>query len=182
MDLAALSDQAWQVGRLSVSARLRRLHSKAWLIGQCAVAAAVAWWIATHVFGHPAPFFAPSVAAVHLARDVVRPAAAPGRGGGVGCSIGIGIADVFARIFRVAAGGRSASSSPARCRNRGPARRGRDLGQPGGGPVDHRDHIATVGRGLSRIVDALIGGAVALVAATIVPGAPLRRPPRRPPP
>ena len=30
--------------------------------------------------------------------------------------------------------------------------------------------------GLSRILDALVGGAVALVAATIVPGAPLRRP------
>ncbi|MEJ7707094.1 MAG: hypothetical protein WKF82_07310 [Nocardioidaceae bacterium] len=32
------------------------------------------------------------------------------------------------------------------------------------------------GGGLSRIVDALIGGGVALVAASLVPGAPLRRP------
>ena len=52
MDVSTLSDRAWQRGRLSVAARLRRLRSKAWMIGQCAIAAGVAWALATEVFDH----------------------------------------------------------------------------------------------------------------------------------
>ena len=60
--------------------RVDRWRAKRWQIAQCAVAAGVAWRIATDVFGHTTPFFAP-VAAVVLLGYVLRPAAAPGRRG-----------------------------------------------------------------------------------------------------
>jgi len=62
VDLSALSDQAIERSRLSVAARFRRLQSKAWMVAQCAIAAGVAWVIATEVFGHQTPFFAPVAA------------------------------------------------------------------------------------------------------------------------
>ena len=97
MDLSTLSDRAWARGRLSLAARLRRLRDKAWMIGQCAVAAGLAWGVATKVFHHPTPFFA-SVAAVlclgtsygQRFRRVIEVS--------VGCAVGIGIADVFSSV------------------------------------------------------------------------------------
>ena len=50
----------------SLDERLTRLRSKAWHIGQCAVAAALAWYIAHDVVGHARPFFAPIVAVICL--------------------------------------------------------------------------------------------------------------------
>ena len=52
--------------RTSLRQRRARLRAKAWQVGQCAVAAGVAWTIATDVFGHRAPFFAPVAAVVCL--------------------------------------------------------------------------------------------------------------------
>ena len=59
-------DRMWDRGRTSARARLRRLQAKSWQIGQCAVAAAVAWFVASDVFGNPTPFFAPVAAVVAL--------------------------------------------------------------------------------------------------------------------
>src|SRR3712207_9572953 len=52
--------------RLSLGARLGRLRSKGWHLGQAAVAAGVAYWLASDVLGHPTPFFAPIAAVVCL--------------------------------------------------------------------------------------------------------------------
>ncbi|MEO9328028.1 FUSC family protein [Gordonia aurantiaca] len=49
-----------------VKRRLRRLKISAVPIVQCALAAGIAWWIATHVFSHPDPFFAPIAAVISL--------------------------------------------------------------------------------------------------------------------
>ena len=43
-----------------------RLRSKAWHIGQAAIAAAVAWVVAKELLGHEIPFFAPIAAVVSL--------------------------------------------------------------------------------------------------------------------
>ena len=53
-------------GRVSVDERVARVRNKSWHIGQCAVAAALAWYLAHDVVGHPQPFFAPIVAVVCL--------------------------------------------------------------------------------------------------------------------
>jgi hypothetical protein len=59
-------DGALVRSRTSLAARLDRWRSRRWAIAQCAVAAAVAWWFAQHVVGHPTPFFAPVAAVVSL--------------------------------------------------------------------------------------------------------------------
>ena len=49
-------------GRTSLATRLERWRVKRWAIAQCAVAAGVAWWLASDVLGHTSPFFAPGAA------------------------------------------------------------------------------------------------------------------------
>lgn len=97
MDLSTLGDRAWEHGRLSVAARLRRLQSKAWMIGQCGLAAGAAWLVGRHVFGHPTPFFAPVAAVVCLGTSYgqrLRRVAEVS----IGVSIGIGTADLFTHL------------------------------------------------------------------------------------
>ena len=52
--------------RTSLRQRRARVRSKLWAVGQCAVAAGVAWTVATQVFGHVTPIFAPVAAVVSL--------------------------------------------------------------------------------------------------------------------
>src|SRR5687768_9312902 len=63
-------DRLWSRGRTSVrtslGARFDRWHSKSWQIGQCAIAAGLAWFIAHDLVGHAVPFFAPIAAVVSL--------------------------------------------------------------------------------------------------------------------
>ncbi|MGI8433154.1 MAG: FUSC family protein [Nocardioidaceae bacterium] len=173
MDLSELSDRAWERGRLSAAARLRRLESKAWMIGQCAIAAGVAWSLG-RLAGHPSPFFAPTAAVLCLGTSYgqrLRRVAEVS----LGCSIGIGIADLFVRFVGQGAWQISAvvavSMSAAVLL---------DAGVLFIGQVAVQSIVVSVifppDGGLSRIEDALIGGAVALVAASVVPRAPLRRP------
>jgi len=157
-----------------MSARLGRLESKAWMIGQCAIAAAIAWVIAKDLFGHAAPFFAPVAAVLCLGTSYgqrLRRVAEVS----IGCSIGIGIADLFTHLF--GRGGWqvavvvAVSMSAAVLLDAGVL----FINQAAVQSIVVTTLLPLDG-GVSRIVDALIGGAVALVAATIVPGAPLRRP------
>lgn len=174
MDVSTLTENAWERGRLSLDARLRRLHTKAWMIGQCAIAAAVAWLVATEVFGHTTPFFAPVAAVLCLGTSYgqrLRRVAEVS----IGCAVGIGIADLFTDLF--GQGGWqiaivvAVSMSAAVLLDAGVM----FISQAAVQSIVVSTLLPVDG-GVSRIVDALIGGAVALVAATIVPGAPLRRP------
>lgn len=162
-------------GRTSLRARLARVRSKGWAVGQCAVAAGVAWWIAADVLGHPVPFFAPIAAVVSLGTSYgqrLRRVSEVTVGVAVGVLLGdlathligsgawqitliVGLAMVLALLLDAGAllvtqaavqGIVVATLAPA----------------PGGAFL--------------RWTDALVGGAVALVAATVVPRAPLRRP------
>src|SRR3712207_3581070 len=51
---------------MSLRARVGRLRAKGWHLGQAAVAAGVASFLAKDVLGHPTPFFAPIAAVVCL--------------------------------------------------------------------------------------------------------------------
>jgi uncharacterized membrane protein YgaE (UPF0421/DUF939 family) len=53
-------------GRTSLRQRSARLRAKAWQVGQCSIAAGTAWFLASEVFGHDTPFFAPIAAVVSL--------------------------------------------------------------------------------------------------------------------
>lgn len=148
---------------------------KRWAVAQCAVAAGVAWWVASDVFGHAAPFFAPVAAVVSLGTSYgqrLRRVAEVT----VGVALGVFGADLLVRLLGsegwVIALVVGLSMSVALLL---------DNGQVFVIQAAVQSIVITAlkpapGQAFTRWTDALIGGAVALVAATVVPAAPLRRP------
>lgn len=174
-DLPETLDRAWQQGRVSARARVARLKSKSWHIGQAAVAASLAWVVAKYVVGHPVPFFAPIAAVVSLGtsygqrlRRVAEVA--------VGVGVGVFIADLFVVLFGsgwwqigviVAIAMSAAFLLDAS---------GLLVTQAAVQSIVVVTLLPLPGQAWIRWTDALVGGAVALVAAAVVPAAPLRRP------
>jgi uncharacterized membrane protein YgaE (UPF0421/DUF939 family) len=144
------------------------------MVGQCAISAGVAWVAAYLVFGHTTPFFAPIAAVVCLGvtygQRLRRVAEMT-----VGVAVGIGVGDVFAHVagrgtWQIVVVVSLAMSTAILL----------DAGALLTTQAAVQSIVVTtllpLDGGVGRILDALTGGAVALVAATIVPGAPLRRP------
>lgn len=162
-------------GRMSVRARLHRLRAKGWHIVQAAVAAGVAWFLAADVLGHETPFFAPIAAVVSLGtsygqrlRRVLEVT--------LGVAIGVLVADLLVlgmgsgwwqMILIVAIAMTTALLVDAG---------GLLVTQAAVQSIVVAALMPAPGEALLRWTDALVGGAVALLAATLVPGAPLRRP------
>ncbi len=172
-------DQPWELvfarGRVSFTMRVRRLRTKSWQIGQCAVAAGVAWFIAKDLLGHPTPFFAPIAAVVGLGltygqrlQRVVEMA--------VGVAIGVLVGDLLVHVIGRGAWQMSLivvlAMSSAILLDAG----GLLVTQAAVQSIVITALVPASGQAFLRWTDALIGGAVALVAATAVPRAPLRRP------
>lgn len=161
--------------RTSLRARVARLRSKGWVIGQCAVAAGVAWWLAKDVFDHTLPFFAPIAAVVSLGmsygqrqRRVAEVT--------IGVALGVLLGDTLTHL--IGSGGVQIAIIVA-------------CGMSIALLLDAAQLIViqaavqgivvaalapAPGDAFLRWTDALIGGAVALVAATVVPRAALRKP------
>src|SRR5215210_2012406 len=59
-------DQLVSRSRSSLRQRVGRWRTQGYQIAQCAVAAGVAWFIASDLLGHQSPFFAPIAAVVSL--------------------------------------------------------------------------------------------------------------------
>jgi uncharacterized membrane protein YgaE (UPF0421/DUF939 family) len=162
-------------GRTSMRTRVGRLRAKGWVIGQCAVAAGVAWWLASDVFGHRVPFFAPIAAVVSLGmsygqrqRRVAEVT--------VGVALGVLLGDVATHVL--GSGGWqialivAAGMSIALLLDAGQLL----IIQAAVQGIVVAALAPAPGDAFLRWTDALIGGAVALVAATVVPRAPLRKP------
>jgi uncharacterized membrane protein YgaE (UPF0421/DUF939 family) len=165
----------WDHGRVSFRARRARLRSKAWHIGQCAVAAALAWYIAHEVAGHARPFFAPIVAVICLGTSYgqrLRRVAEVT----VGVAIGVFLADLLLLLIGTGAWQVTVLVALAMTitllLNAGTL----FVTQAAVQGIVVVTFAAAPGYALTRWLDALIGGAVALVAAAVVPRAPLRRP------
>jgi uncharacterized membrane protein YgaE (UPF0421/DUF939 family) len=95
---AELIEQAAEASRAGVRTRRERVVATARPILQSAVAASLAWLLATEVVGHPTPFFAPISAVVTLGltvgqrrRRAIELA--------IGVSVGIFIADLLVRAI-----------------------------------------------------------------------------------
>lgn len=177
-DLGDSLDRAWQHGRLSARARGARLRSKSWHIGQAAVAAAVAWVLAKEVLGHETPFFAPIAAVVSLGTSYgqrLRRVAEVT----VGVAVGVLVADLL--VLLLGTGWWQVglvvvlSMSAALLLDTG----GLLVTQAAVQSIIVVTLLPHPDQALLRWTDALVGGAVALVAAAVVPGAPLRRPRER---
>jgi len=176
--IEGLMQRAWARSRLSVRARLDRLADKSWHIVQCALAAGTAWWLAADVLRHTVPFFAPIVAVVCLgmtySQRLRRVAEVT-----VGVAVGVAIADVFVGI---------AGSGPWQIAVVVLASMSIAVFLDAGLVLVMQSAVQSIAvialaptgsQAFGRWVDAVIGGAVALLFATVVPRAPLRRPRRQ---
>ncbi|WP_149361831.1 FUSC family protein [Lolliginicoccus suaedae] len=154
---------------------VRRLVLSTIPIIQCATAAGLSWWIAKDVVGNPQPFFAPIAAVV---------------------SLGLTLATRVRRVFELLAGvsvGIGVGSLLIGVIGTGPWQIAMVVGLAmavavlvDGGPVITMQ-AATSGvlvatllppggdAGLSRVIDALIGGAVGVLVVAILPTHPVRR-------
>jgi uncharacterized membrane protein YgaE (UPF0421/DUF939 family) len=144
-------------------------------VAQCAVAAGVAWTVATEVFGHVQPIFAPIAAVVSLGTSYgqrLRRVAEVS----VGVAIGVLVGDLITAW--VGSGGWQIAlivglaMSTALLLDQGVL----FVNQAAIQAIFVSALVPTSGAAFTRWTDALIGGGVALVAAAVVPRAPLRRP------
>ena len=141
------------------------------------MAAATSWWIASVLLGHERPFFAPVAAVVALG---VSYAARLRQVGEVvaGVALGVAVGDVFVRLagtgtWQIALV-IAVAMSLAVLLNAGPML----VTQAGAQASIVATLVSSTAAGLDRWLDAVVGGAVALVAAAVVPASPLRRPRR----
>jgi uncharacterized membrane protein YgaE (UPF0421/DUF939 family) len=168
-------EEALVRGRSSLDTRLDRWRSKRWHIAQCAVAAGIAWFVAKDLLGHTSPFFAPVAAVVSLGTSYgqrLRRVAEVT----VGVALGVFGADVLVRV--IGQGGWQITLIVGLAMTVAILL---DSGQIFVIQAAVQSIVVVTllpdpGAAFTRWTDALIGGAVALVAATVVPAAPLRRP------
>ena len=170
-----LSERTTKAGYRSAQQRLRRWRSRGFLIAQCAVTAGIAWWLATEILGHTAPFFAP-VAAILVLNVTYGNRLRRGVEVAIGVALGVLVGDVFVHVFGtgvwqiivVVALAMSLASLVG-------------AGQLMTIQAAVQSIIVTTllpdpGQGFGRWLDALVGCALALVVATVAPSAPLRKP------
>jgi len=159
----------------SMRSRLGRIRAKSWHIAQAALAAGVAWVVALDVLHHDQPIFAPIVAVVCLGMSygqrLHRVAVVT-----LGTALGVLVADVFVSFAGYGAWQITAVVAASMVIA---------LFVEAGGMLVTEAAIQSIfvvtlapppGQLFSRWLDAVVGGGVALVAAAVVPAAPLRRP------
>ncbi|WP_313023716.1 FUSC family protein [Mobilicoccus sp.] len=162
-------------GRDSLAKRYRRLRERLFFITQIALSAAVAWFIARDVLGHTQPFFAPVAAVVALgfsfgqrlerAVQIV-----------VGVAVGVLIGDIAVAIIGSGYWQLAVIVFSAMAIMTVVDGRVLPTTQAGVQSAMVTILVAAPDQALSRWIDAVVGGGVALIAATVTPATPLRRP------
>jgi len=172
---ASLAPRAARRSRASVRERVNRLRHRAFFIVQCGLAASAAWWVATTLLHHHIPFFAPVTAMISLGmsygqrlRRVIDVT--------IGVAIGVFVGDIFVHVFgsgvwQIAVVAITAMTI-AVLLGAGTML----VSQAGVQSIIVTTLVAQQGLALSRWLDAVVGGSVALLATTIVPASPWRRP------
>ena len=172
---ALLAPRVGRRSKASVRHRLTRLRHQFFFIVQCALAAAAAWWVATALLHHHSAFFAPITAMLCLGmsygqrlRRVIDVT--------IGVAIGVLVGDIFVHFFRSGVWQIAVvvivAMTIAVLFGAGPLL----VSQAGLQSILVTTLVAQPEQGLSRWFDAVVGGSVALLAATIAPASPLRRP------
>ncbi len=162
-------------GRDSLVRRLERWRSHWFLIAQTAVTAGLAWLVAVRLLGHPTPFFAPIAAIVTLGVTYGQ-RLRRGIEIAVGVAVGVLVGEFFAllagsgvwQIIVVVAIAMSVATLLSS--------RQLIIIQACVQSVLVVALVGAVSQGFSRWLDALVGCTLALLVATVAPGAPLRRP------
>jgi uncharacterized membrane protein YgaE (UPF0421/DUF939 family) len=172
---AALAPRAAQRSKASMGQRLARLRHRSFFIVQCSTAAAVAWWVATDLLHHQNAFFAPVTVMLCLGmsygqrlRRVIDVT--------IGVAIGVLVGDIFVHfagsgVWQIAVVALTAMTI-AVLFGAGTML----VTQAGVQSVIVTTLVVQQEYAVSRWLDAVVGGCVALLAATITPASPLRRP------
>lgn len=170
-----LSERTARASRASLQERVRRWRSRWFVIGQMAVTAGIAWFLAERVLGHHLPFFAPVAAIVTLGvsfgqrlRRAVEVA--------IGVAVGVLIGDIFVTVFGSGVWQLivviALAMSIATLLGAGQLM----IIQSGVQSAIIVALAPTVDYAFNRWLDAVIGAAMALLMATIAPTAPLSKP------
>jgi uncharacterized membrane protein YgaE (UPF0421/DUF939 family) len=161
--------------RAELRRRLARLRQRAFLIAQCGVGAGLAWWIASDLLGHDRPFFAPVTAMICLGMSYgqrLRRVADVTLGVAVGVLTGdVFVALVGTGVWQIALVAMTAMAV-ATLFGAGMLL----ITQAGVQAVIITTLVAQPGQAFSRWIDAVIGGALALVLTLVAPAGPVRRP------
>lgn len=170
-----VGERTAEISRKSMRQRVERWRSRIFFIIQCAVTAGVAWWIAEDLVGHPQPFFAPVASIISLGFTFGQ-RLRRGIEVSIGVAVGVFIGDLFVTFFGSGVWQIIVvillAMSVATLLGAGQLL----IIQSGVQSAIIIGLATTPEQGLSRWLDAVVGCVVALVAATIVPLAPLRRP------
>ena len=155
--------------------RFARLRQRAFFIVQCASAAAVAWWVATALLHHRLAFFAPVTVMLSLGMSygqrlsrVIEVT--------IGVAIGVLVGDAFVHLFGTGVWQIAVVATMAMTIAVLFGAGTMLVTQAGVQAVIVTTLVAGQDYALSRWLDAVVGGCVALLAATITPASPLRRP------
>lgn len=170
-----VSERTAELGRTSLRRRVQRWRSRSFFIVQCAISAGLGWWLARHVLHHQMPFFAP-VASIICLGFTFGQRLRRGIEVSIGVALGVLIGDLFVSFFgsgtwqiiMVIA----LAMSVAALLGAGQLL----IIQAGVQSAIIIGLSSTPGQGLNRWLDAVAGCVVALLAATFVPLAPLRKP------
>lgn len=170
-----IAPQAARRSRASIRRRVERWRDRGFFIAQCALAAGVSWALARYAVGHEQPFFAPVAAMICLGfsfgQRLRRVAEVM-----VGVAVGVGVGDLFVGIFGTGVAQIvfvvGLAMSLAVLLGAGTLM----TTQAGVQAAIVTTLLPGPGAGFSRWLDAALGGAVALAAATIAPATAIRRP------
>lgn len=159
----------------SARRRVSRWRGRSFLIGQCAVTAGLAWWMAQLILGHPSPFFAP-VAAIIVLNVTYGNRMRRGVEVALGVAVGVLVGDIFVTAFGAGVWQivvvSAVAMSLATLVGAGPLM----MIQAAVQSIIVTTLMPEPGQALGRWLDAVVGCALALVVATAAPSAPVRRP------
>lgn len=170
-----MAPRAARRSQASLRNRFTRLGQRSFFIVQCATAAAVAWWVATALLHHQNAFFAPVTVMLSLGmsygqrlRRVIEVT--------IGVAIGVAVGDTFVHLFGTGVWQIAVVATVAMTIAVLFGAGTMLVTQAGVQSIIITTLVAGQEFALSRWLDAVVGGAVALLAATITPASPIRKP------
>lgn len=172
---AALAPRAARVSRDSLRNRVSRLRQRSFFIVQCSTAAAVAWWVATVLLQHDNAFFAPVTVMLSLGMSYGQRLRRVSEVT-LGVAIGVLVGDTFVHLFGTGVWQIAVVATVAMTIAVLFGAGTMLVTQAGVQSIIIITLVAGDEFALSRWLDAVVGGCVALLAATITPASPLRRP------
>lgn len=171
-----LSERTARAGRRSAARRAERWRQRAFLIAQCAVTAGAAWWVAHSLLGHPAPFYAAVAAIITLGfsfgQRLTRAIQV-----GLGVTVGVLVGEVFLHLFGTGVWQIVLVCAVAMSLATLVGAGNLMITQAGVQAIIVTALPATAATSpTSRVIDALVGCALALLVATVAPSSPVRKP------